>query len=625
MAEWQLKVPAGVVPKNLPVYVALGVVAVLLLVMFLTASGAPSDESAAGGEQAIEAAVADVRNVVEPVLREGERLREDLARLEAQRQADEEARRLQEDAARDGDLADARLELEGARAALLQAQRIRDEAERSGLPPGAVSGDIQAALETVEERELREAIRLQEVERFALSLRAPAIVAARFARVTFSEITEPAIRGAFREPRRLDMALVRAQLTRRFVDRLVGWRVSPALVRSVRDARSAGRVQSVALRLVVEREREIGAFASRPYWEVVARVDAPDGPVSFPVVDAGDPKSSEPHRFPAEADARAAAEAIREAGVLQVASVRSTPSVRRAHPPFTTSSLQQAASARLKLTVGRTMEIAQSLYERGAITYMRTDSVNVSAEAAAALRKQVAEAHGDEYVADPPNRFKAGGGAQEAHEAIRPTVFDRRRQPSLEGDAARLYKLISRRAAQSQMAPARIRKDRVEAVAGPWRLALAGIVVLFPGFEAVWPPEREDVSVPLLEEGASLRVGDVALAAKRTKAPKRFTQATLVRELEKRGIGRPSTYAQTIEVLLERGYVEARRRDLAATPLGDRAAAWLMRHFAELLDYSFTADLERQLDEIAAGSREWTAVLDAFHRRLLAQVESASG
>ena len=168
--------PAGVVPKNLPVYIALGIVAVLLLVMFLTGSGAPSDESAAGGEQAIEAAVADVRTVVEPVLREGERLREDLARLEAQRQADEEARSRQEDAARDEDLADARLELEGARAALLQAQRIRDEAERSGLPPGAVSGDIQAALETVEERELREAIRLQEVERFALSLRAPAIV-----------------------------------------------------------------------------------------------------------------------------------------------------------------------------------------------------------------------------------------------------------------------------------------------------------------------------------------------------------------------------------------------------------------------------------------------------------------
>ena len=176
MAQWQLKVPAGVVPKNLPVYIALGLVAVLLLVMLLTGSGAPSDESAAGGEQAIEAAVADVRNVVEPVLREGERLREDLARLEAQRQADEEASSRQEAAARDEDLADARLELEGARAALLEAQRIRDAAERSGLPPGAVSGDIQAALETVEERELREAIRLQEVERFALSLRAPAVV-----------------------------------------------------------------------------------------------------------------------------------------------------------------------------------------------------------------------------------------------------------------------------------------------------------------------------------------------------------------------------------------------------------------------------------------------------------------
>ena len=176
MAEWNLKVPAGVVPKNLPVYVALGVVAVLLLVMLLTGSGAPSDESAAGGEQAIEAAVADVRNVVEPVLREGERLREDLARLEAQRQADEEARSRQEAAARDEDLADARLEVESARAALLEAQRIRGEAARSGLPPGAVSGDIQAALETVEERELREAIRLQELERFALSLRAPAVV-----------------------------------------------------------------------------------------------------------------------------------------------------------------------------------------------------------------------------------------------------------------------------------------------------------------------------------------------------------------------------------------------------------------------------------------------------------------
>ena len=176
MAEWHLKVPGGVVPKNLPVYVALGVVAVLLLVMFLTGSGAPTDESAAGGEQAIEAAVADVRNVVEPVLREGERLREDLARLEAQREADAEESRRQEAAARDEDLADARLELEGARAALLEAQRIRDAAERSGLPPGTVSGDIQAALQTVQERELREAIRLQELERFALSLRAPAVV-----------------------------------------------------------------------------------------------------------------------------------------------------------------------------------------------------------------------------------------------------------------------------------------------------------------------------------------------------------------------------------------------------------------------------------------------------------------
>ena len=448
--------------------------------------------------------------------------------------------------------------------------------------------------------------------------------AGRFVRVTFNEITESAIRAAFRAPRRLDMGLVRAQLTRRFVDRLVGWRVSPVLVRAVDQARSAGRVQSVAARLVVEREREIAAFRAVPYWEVAVTLQTPGGVAVFPVADAGDARSAEAHRFADEAAAREAAGAVRAAGTARVVSVRSEPAVRHAHPPFTTSSLQQAASARLKLTVARTMALAQSLYEAGAITYMRTDAVALSAEAERGLRSQVAAAHGGEYVADPPNRFKAGGGAQEAHEAIRPTSFDPGGGPALDGDEARLYELIRRRALQSQMAPARIRKDRVEAQAGPWRLALAGVAVLFAGFEAVWPPDREDAAVPVVEEGAEFRVGDVALVAKRTKAPKRFTQATLVRELDRRGIGRPSTYAQTIDVLLERGYVESRRRDLIATALGDRTVAWLMRHFGDLLDYSFTAQLERQLDEIAAGSREWRGVLDAFHRRLLEQVERAS-
>ena len=448
--------------------------------------------------------------------------------------------------------------------------------------------------------------------------------AGRFTRVTFSEITESAIRAAFQAPRRLDMGLVHAQLTRRCVDRLVGWRVSPALVRAVDQARSAGRVQSVAARLVVEREREIAAFRPAPYWEVAVTLETPGGPAVFPVADAGDAQSADAHRFAGEAEAREAAAAIRAAGTARVVSVRSEPGVRRAHPPFTTSSLQQAASARLKLTVARTMELAQRLYEAGAITYMRTDAVALSAEAERGLRSQVAAAYGGEYVADPPNRFKAAGGAQEAHEAIRPTSFDPKGGPALDGDEARLYELVRRRALQSQMAPARIRKDRVEVQAARWRLALAGIAVLFPGFEAAWPPDREDPAVPLLEEGAELRVGDVAVAAKRTRAPKRFTQASLVRELDTRGIGRPSTYAQTIAVLIERGYVESRRRDLAATALGDRTVAWLMRHFGDLLDYSFTAQLERQLDEIAAGSREWRGVLDAFHRRLIEQVERAS-
>ena len=448
--------------------------------------------------------------------------------------------------------------------------------------------------------------------------------AGRFSRVAFGEITESAIRAAFQAPRSLDMGLVRAQLARRFVDRLVGWRVSPVLVRAVDQARSAGRVQSVAARLVVEREREIAAFRPAPYWEVAVTLETPGGAAVLPVADAGDSGSADAHRFADEAAAREAAGAIRGAGTARVVSVRSQPGVRRAHPPFTTSSLQQAASARLKLTVARTMELAQTLYEAGAITYMRTDAVALSAEAERGLRSRVAAEYGGEYVADPPNRFKAGSAAQEAHEAIRPTSFDLKGGPALDGDEARLYELIRRRALQSQMAPARIRTGRVEAHACGWRLALSGVAVLFAGFEAVWPPDREDAAVPLLEEGAELRVGDALVAAKRTRAPKRFTQATLVRELDRRGIGRPSTYAQTIDVLLERGYVESRRRDLAATALGEQAVAWLMRHFGDLLDYSFTAQLERQLDEIAAGSREWRGVLDAFHRRLLEQVERAS-
>ena len=396
--------------------------------------------------------------------------------------------------------------------------------------------------------------------------------AGRFTRVTFSEITESAIRTAFRAPRRLDMGLVHAQLTRRFVDRLVGWRVSPALTRGVDQARSAGRVQSVAARLVVEREREIAAFRPAPYWEVAVTLETPGGPAVLPVADAGDAGSADAHRFADEAAAREAAAAIRAAGTARVVSARSEPGVRHAHPPFTTSSLQQAASARLKLTVARTMELAQRLYEAGAITYMRTDAVALSAEAERGLRSQVEAAYGGEYVADPPNRFKVPGGAQEAHEAIRPTSFGPTGGPGLDGDEARLYELIRRRALQSQMAPARIRKDYVEAQAGRWRLSLAGVAVLFPGFEAAWPPDREAAAVPLLEEGAELRVGDVVVAAKRTRAPKRFTQATLVRELDRRGIGRPSTYAQTIAVLLERGYVESRSRGVAPPRPGcDRA------------------------------------------------------
>ena len=443
----------------------------------------------------------------------------------------------------------------------------------------------------------------------------------RFVRVTFNEITRSAVQRAFGSPGRVDMALVRAQLARRFLDRLVGWRVSPALVRATGDARSAGRVQSVALRLVVERERAIRAFRPEPYWEVVVGIEGGE----LAVWGAADGDNGQgAFRFSREEDAAGAVSAIRAAGEVVVSRVKSVPGVRKPHPPFVTATLQQAASARLKIGVKRTMELAQSLYERGLITYMRTDAVRLAPEAVEGIRRRVRELYGGAYLPEQANSFKGGAGAQEAHEAIRPTGYSGA-PAGLEAGQAALYDLIERRALQSQMAEARVRRDTVEGEAGGWRVGLSGVAVVFDGFERAWPPsDRDGVDVPVLEAGMRCRVAGVRAVAKRTRAPKRFTEASLVAELEERGIGRPSTYAATIGVLVERGYVEARRRDLVATELGERAATWLLAHFPELLDYGFTAGLEAELDDVASGRRDWKALLAGFRDRLDRQVAGAA-
>ena len=443
----------------------------------------------------------------------------------------------------------------------------------------------------------------------------------RFVRVTFNEITRSAVQRAFRSPGRVDMALVRAQLARRFLDRLVGWRVSPALVRATGDARSAGRVQSVALRLVVERERAIGAFRPEPYWEVVVGIEGGELAV-WGSADGDDGRGA--FRFGREEDAVRSVSDIRAAGEVLVCRVQSVPGVRKPHPPFVTATLQQAASARLKMGVKRTMELAQSLYERGLITYMRTDAVRLAPEAVEGIRGRVRELYGGGYLPEQVNSFKGGAGAQEAHEAIRPTGYAGAPE-GLEADQAALYDLIERRALQSQMARARVRRDTVEGEAGGWRVGVSGVAVVFDGFERAWPPaDRDAGDVPVLEAGMRCPVEGVRAVAKRTRAPKRFTEASLVAELEERGIGRPSTYAATIGVLVERGYVEVKRRDLVATELGERAVTWLLAHFPELLDPGFTAGLEAELDEVAGGRRDWKALLAGFRERLDRQVAGAA-
>ena len=305
----------------------------------------------------------------------------------------------------------------------------------------------------------------------------------RFVRVTFNEITRSAVQRAFRSPGRVDMALVRAQLARRFLDRLVGWRVSPALVRATGDARSAGRVQSVALRLVVERERAIRAFRPEPYWEVAVGIEGGELAVWGAVDEDGGQGA---FRFVRDAAAAGAVSDVRAAGEVAVVRVKSVPGVRKPLPPFVTATLQQAASARLKMGVKRTMELAQSLYEKGLITYMRTDAVRLAPEAVEGIRRRVRELYGGEYLPDQANSFKVGSGAQEAHEAIRPTGYAGAPE-GLEADEAALYDLIERRAFQSQMARARVRRDTVEGEAGGWRVGVSGVAVVFDGFERAWP------------------------------------------------------------------------------------------------------------------------------------------
>ncbi len=443
-------------------------------------------------------------------------------------------------------------------------------------------------------------------------------------RATFHEITREAVREAFESPRGLDMDLVNAQQARRILDRIVGYELSPLISKKIVRGLSAGRVQSVALRFVVEREREIEAFEPEEYWEIIAWLTREGEKEAFEAkllqLD-GEDLSISSEQVAEQAVKRLRAESYR------VHSVRRRKRRSRPFAPLITSTLQQSASSRLRLSTAQTMRLAQQLYEgveiegqsEGLITYMRTDSTRVSERALRAVREHVREAYGAAYLPSRPNTFKSPVGAQAAHEAIRPTDVSRTPESVrsyLPDRLWRLYDLIWRSFVASQMNPAvyDVTEAQIETESG---LFLAvGRRMVFDGYTRVMPPDKKreaDQLLPQLAEGEALRLRELVPSQHFTQPPPRYTEASLVRELEKRGIGRPSTYAPTISTLLRRNYVRRRRRALVPTDLGSVVTEKLVGHFPRELDYRFTRDMEEKLDRIEAGEADWRETLREFY------------
>jgi len=452
----------------------------------------------------------------------------------------------------------------------------------------------------------------------------------RVQRVVFPEITHEAIEEAFRHPRGLDINLVDAQQARRILDRLVGYKLSPLLWKKVRPGLSAGRVQSVALRLVVDREREINAFTAEEYWTIEVLFDTQD---------------QTPERFSSylhsvggnkieignEQDATNHVEAIRSAATYTVSEVRKRQQKQNPPRPFITSTLQQEAARKLNFSARKTMVVAQQLYEGvelgaegqvGLITYMRTDSVHLAAGAVEEIRGMIGQRYGEQYLPAKPRTFRSKKGAQEAHEAIRPTHANRAPeavQSYLEPDQYRLYRLIWERTIACQMTEAMFDQTSVDITAGEHMLRATGRVMLFDGFLVVYREGRDDEEeegenrLPDLSEGQLLDLNDVLPSQHFTQPPPRFTEASLVKALEEHGIGRPSTYAATLSNLVDREYVRIDQRRIFPTDTGIVVTDLLVEHFPQVVDVKFTADMEEDLDEIARGHKDWPEVLRQFY------------
>lgn len=447
-------------------------------------------------------------------------------------------------------------------------------------------------------------------------------------RITFNELTKNTVKEAIRHPRDLDMNLVNSQQTRRILDRLVGYKISPFLWKKIKSGLSAGRVQSVATRMIVEREEEIEAFVSEEYWTIAAKLFKASGE-SFAAKFYGTPEKKLPI-----ADGEQAARIVDELkdASFAVSSIKNAVKRRKPMPPFTTSTLQQEANRRLGFPSQRTMMVAQELYEgvnlgertaHGLITYMRTDSLRISEEAQAAAGALIKEKFGPEYCPKTPNVYKSKAGAQDAHEAIRPSdpsILPDAVKGKLSNDQFKLYKLIWERFMASQMKNAELDTVSVDIAAGKYLFRASGYTVKFPGFmvlyDTVRDNEEEDdkpLELPPLTVGEPLKAEEILPAQHFTQPPPRFTEGSLVKMLEEKGVGRPSTFTSTITTIIARGYVRRNGKLLEPTELGRLTTKLMKDSFPEIIDYGFTAKMEDDLDKIENGQAEYLSVLRDFY------------
>ena len=456
-------------------------------------------------------------------------------------------------------------------------------------------------------------------------------------RVIFNEITRNAIRKAFEEPGEVDENKVNAQQARRILDRIVGYRLSPLLWSKLRPGLSAGRVQSVAVRLIVDREREIEAFEPEEYWEIEADLTPPTRlpkePRKFRVklakLDGAKP------RIPGESEAAALVEEVRAAGFV-VTKVEHKERMLRPYPPFTTSTLQQQASIQLRFSTRKTMMLAQQLYEgvelgpegsAGLITYMRTDSQRVSNQALSECRDYIRQNFAGDYLPEKAQVYRSAKSAQGAHEAIRPTDAGRTPdavKPFLNRDQHRLYELIWKRFVASQMTPGRLAVTDVEVTAGRAVFTAQGRRLAFDGHLSLTGFDRKsEMRLPTLSEGEKPKLLEMIPSQHFTKPPPRYTEAALVKTLEKLGIGRPSTYAPILSTIQRRNYVELRKRQFYATDLGKMVTDQLVEHFADIMDVNFTSGMEERLDRVEEGQADWLEALRAFYTPFAADLKRA--